>query len=627
MSEKWINRITEAEKKWGTYHDLIKEVRDYYRNSKNKNKQNIFWSSVETLKPFLYFKQPVPYVERKNKQYNPVEDVACKILEKALIWDLESQDFDGVIKYARNDFLISGLGLVYEKLNPTYETVVTQEEVINGDMVEIQETEQEVLKDIKVETTYIDPRKLIFDCENVSVWEDCAWVAQKIDMTKQEVLDQFGKKWADKLIDPSVKDDEDSKTCVYRIWDKQDKKIIYLSKEINEILREDEDLLQVDGFYPFPKPVFATLANDGLIPVPDYSEIKCQLDELDGVNSRMKLTMQALKVSGAYDSSMPSLANILNKDVTLVAVSDFQKLRDKGGLSGLVDFAPIEQYVNTLQALAERRQALIAAIYEITGVSDIMRGNSNPEETATAVTKKTNFGTLRNQDRQNNFQRFLTDLLKIKAEIICEKFPDGKLAEFAGEINPELVMTAIQLLRSDKLRNITLGIETDVSFNQSEEMEKTTQAVDLIHKMMTEASQVVMTNPSFLPLYKQMMDSVVVTLPSARQFASAIDETFNRIQNQLAQPQPKQPNPDVIRAQADMVRAQADQVKNQNEFEVKQQANAIKEQEVQLKAQIAKEKNALAKKEMDIQEGLKTAELAIKGETNENITTGYAGAF
>jgi hypothetical protein len=194
-------------------------------------------------------------------------------------------------------------------------------------------------------------------------------------------------------------------------------------------------------------------------------------------------------------------------------------------------------------------------------------------------------------------------------------------------MNPELVMTAIQLLRSDKLRNMTLGIETDVSFNQSEEMEKTTQAVDLIHKMMTEASQVVMSNPSFLPLYKQMMDSVVVTLPSARQFASAIDETFNRIQNQLAQPQPEQPNPDVIRAQADMVRAQADQVKNQNEFEVKQQANAIKKQEVQLKAQIAEEKNALANKEMDIQEGLKTAELAIKGETNENITTGYAGAF
>ena len=76
-----------------------------------------------------------------------------------------------------------------------------------------------------------------------------------------------------------------------------------------------------------------------------------------------------------------------------------------------------------------------------------------------------------------------------------------------------------------------------------------------------------------------------------------------------------------------MVRAQADQVKNQNEFEVKQQANAIKEQEVQLKAQIAEEKNALANKEMDIQEGLKTAELAIKGETNANITTGYAGAF
>ena len=86
--QKWSNRITKAEKKWSEYHDLIAEIRKYYKNSKKNNKQNIFWSSIETLKPFIYFKAPTPYVERKNKNANPIEDVACKILEKALIWDL-----------------------------------------------------------------------------------------------------------------------------------------------------------------------------------------------------------------------------------------------------------------------------------------------------------------------------------------------------------------------------------------------------------------------------------------------------------------------------------------------------------------------------------------------------------
>jgi hypothetical protein len=288
---------------------------------------------------------------------------------------------------------------------------------------------------------------------------------------------------------------------------------------------------------------------------------------------------------------------------------------------------PIGQYVDALQALSERRAQLIQAIYEITGVSDIMRGNSNPEETATAVTKKTNFGTLRNQDRQNDFQRYLTDVLKIKAEVICEQFTPELLAQFANDITPEVISAAVQLLKTDKLRNLSLGIETDTSFLQSEELEKTNEAVTTIHDMITAAFQVVSAQPALLPLYKQMIESVVVTLPSARQFNTAIDETFKRIEQELAQPDNNEPNPDLMRAQADMLRAQTEQVKNANEYQVKQEANAIKEQEVQLKKQAEDNKVLMANKEADMQYDLKQQELAIQGQTNENITTGYVGAF
>jgi hypothetical protein len=625
--KKWIDRISSAEKKWKIYHDLIKEIRDYYKNDKKKNKQNIFWSSVETLKPFIYFKPPTPYVERKSKIDNPVEDCACKMLEKALVHNLEAQDFDGVIKYARNDYLLSGLGLTYEKYVPTFKTVM--QEIVTPDAV--MNSKIEVLDNAKVETTYIDPQKLLMDCNHVAVWEDCEWVAQIIEMTKQEVIDQFGEQIAVKILDAGLDEQEerDRQTEVYRIWDKKGGKIIYLSKEVkDEFLRVDDDVLKIEGFYPFAKPVFATMANDGLIPVPDYSEIKCQLDELDGVNTRMRLTMQALKVTGAYDGAFPELANLLNKDVTLISVNDFDKIREKGGLDGFVGFMPIGQYIDALAALAERRAQLIQAIYEITGVSDIMRGNSDPSETATAVSKKTNFGTLRNQDRQNDFQRYLTDVLKIKAEILCEMLTPELLAEFAEpDAQPEVVMAAIELLKTDKIRNLTLGIETNTSFMQDEEADKTLNAVKTIHEMITSAFQVVSAQPALLALYKQMIDSVVVTLPNTRQFSTAIDETFARIEAELAQPDQEQPSPDMIRAQADMARAQADQVKNQNEFAIKQQANAIKQEEVELKKQAEDNKVMMANKEAEMQFALKKEELARQGQTNENITTGFVGAF
>lgn len=631
--KKWIDRITSAEKKWQVYHDLIKEIREYYKNEKKKNKQNIFWSSIETLKPFIYFKAPTPYVERRSKVANPIEDAACKILETALIHNLDSQDFDGVIKYARNDYLLSGLGLTYEKFEPVIEQVSQQIETvgpITGETI-TQSMSAEVMTEAKVETTYFDPKKVLFDCNHVAVWEDCEWVAQIIEMTKREAIAQFGEEIASQIVERgfSLEEELDRATKVYRIWDKKGQKIIYLAKEVKDrFLRVDDDVLKIDGFYPFPKPIFATMANDGLIPVPDYSEIKCQLDELDGINARMKLTQQALKVAGAYDGSFPELANILDKDVTLIQVSDFDKVREKGGIDGFVGFMPIGQYIEALKALAERRAQLMSAIYEITGVSDIMRGNADPNETATAVTKKTNFGTLRNQDRQNDFQRYLTDVLKIKAEIICEMFTPELLAQYAdSETNPQIVDAAIQLLKSDKLRNLTLGIETDTSFMQDEEAEKTLDAVKTIHEMITAAFQTVSAQPALLTLYKKMIESVVVTLPNTRQFTAAIDDTFNRIEQELAQPDEEQPNPDVIRAQADMMRAQADQVKNANEYQVKQEANAIKEQEVQLKKQAEDNKVMMANKEAEMQYALKQEELALKGETNENITTGYVGGF
>ena len=610
--KKWIGRVKKANEKWEPYHDKIKEIRDYYTNKSVKNKQNIFWSSIETLKPFIYFKAPTPYVERKDKKENPVYDEACAILEKALVWDMERQDFDGVIKYARNDFLLSGLGLVYEQLEPKFATI---DDGFGGTT--------EVLSELVVATKYFNPKRFICDCSNVKVWEDVEWVAQKIKMTKREVIEQFGNEVANELIDPTMDRDEEleQKTEVYRIWDKKDRRIIYLSEKVTKrFLRVDEGLWDLEGFFPFPKPVFATLANNGVIPTPDYTEIKCLLDELDGVTLRMELTMKALKVSGAYDGSFPELANLLNKDVKLIQVADFDKIKQAGGIKGLVDFMPIEQYVSALEVLAERRSMLIQAIYEITGVSDIMRGNSDPSETATAVTKKTNFGTLRNQDRQNDFQRFITDLLKIKAEFIVEQMPTEQLMGFATSENPAIVMAAIQLLKEEKLRNLTLGVETDTSFMQSEEMAKTTEAVKIINDMVNQSFAAISAQPALLPLYKQMIEAVVVTLPSARQFATAIEESFKRIEAELNQPDEEQPNPEMIKAQAEVQ-------KNQNEMQIKEQQNAIKEQEVQLKKEAEDNKIAMANKEADMQYALKMAEIEAGREANANITTGYVRGF
>ena len=72
-----LEKLNMAEKEYARYHELVKETRTYYKDSHHSEypngRYNIFWSSIETLKPFLYFKQPQPYIERISKIANPVE--------------------------------------------------------------------------------------------------------------------------------------------------------------------------------------------------------------------------------------------------------------------------------------------------------------------------------------------------------------------------------------------------------------------------------------------------------------------------------------------------------------------------------------------------------------------------
>ncbi len=607
--KQWHERITKAEKEYEPFHDLIKETREYYKNESKKNKHSIFWASVETMKPFLYFKQPRPYVDRKEKTSDPAEMVACKIIEKALAWDLAQFDFDSVIKYVRNDFLISGMGLAEEKYEAEFEDIVE-----NGDLLPLKKSE-------KVVTSYIDPVDFIADVEKVGIWEDVTWVARKIWMTKQEVIDAFGEEVKDLIVEPGEKEYQGKDTLVYKIWDKKTSRIYWLSKVCKtDFLKVSDDLLKLNGFFPMPKPIFATQANDSLIPVPDYREIRALLKEMDGLTERMRLTMKALKVSGAYDKAFPELANILDKEVTLVAVSDFQKLKDAGGIAGIIDFAPIKQYIDVLSSLAQRRAEIKAELFEITGVSDIMRGNSDPRETAQAVKQKTNFGSLRNQDRQNDMQRFICDLFKIKAEIICERFDAETLAAFVPNTLPKVLMQAVELLKTQKLRGMALGIETDTVFNQDAEAEKALSAVKTINEMINTAFQAVSAQPLLLPVYKQMIISIVATLPNARQFEAVIDDALNKIAQQLSQPKQPQPNPQLMAVQNQAT-------KNQQEFAIKKEQNQLKGQELALKKQAEANKIAMQNKEAEMQFALKQEQLAAGRNVTANISTGYVKGF
>ncbi len=525
----WLERIHRAEQVYEPYFNLIQKTREAYKsqNGDSTMSYNIFWSGVETQKPFLYFKRPEAYVERVNKIATPAEQVACKILERALNWNLNAFDFDSAAKYARNDFLISGCGILFEAYTPVFQTIVLPDG-----------QECDVIENETVITNYWDPCFFLADTDHVGVWEDVQWIARKLLLTRQKIADEFGEEAAEKLIfQPS--DMQNKNICVYEIWDKQSKAVYWVSPLYPDgFLKTASDPYHLSGFFPCPKPLYATLTNDSLIPVPDYGMISRMIDELNGIVERMRLTMQAIKVSGVYDGAFHRLGDIFEKDVTLVSLADFDRLKANGGIRGVIDFIPIEQYITALEQLARRRDDVVNRIFEITGVSDIMRGNALVTETATAVERKTNFGTLRNQDRQNDMQRFIAELYRIKAEIICEKYTPKMLASFvnpAENTSLETIRQAISLLKQNKLKGMLLHVESNGVVNADNEALKTLKGVETITHLIKEALPSVSAQPLLLPLYQRMIMAVVAQMPHTRLFESVIDQTFNAIQADLYQ--------------------------------------------------------------------------------------------
>ena len=92
------------------------------------------------------------------------------------------------------------------------------------------------------------------------------------------------------------------------------------------------------------------------------------------------------------------------------------------------------------------------------GISDIMRGNSNPYETATAQSIKGTMGTNRLEEQKNVCANFARDLLRMKAEIIAKNFDAATLTRMTGEeVTPEVEA----ILRDDFQRTCSIDIETD----------------------------------------------------------------------------------------------------------------------------------------------------------------------
>lgn len=105
---------------------------------------------------------------------------------------------------------------------------------------------------------------------------------------------------------------------------------------------------------------------------------------------------------------------------------------EKGGLNNLIAELSNQETAAIILQLDERREKVKQTIYEITGVADIVRGVSDPNETLGAQQLKGRWAGLRISTRQKKFAAFARDLVRLKAEVIAERFKPETLSLMSG---------------------------------------------------------------------------------------------------------------------------------------------------------------------------------------------------
>ncbi len=662
-----------------------------------RRKFNILWSNVQTLLPSLYAKRPDPVVERRFLDHDPVGRVASTMLERTLDYEIEDNGFHEAVQAAVLDYLLPGRGQVWVRFEPAAGGPEDDDGALSPEQEGGSPYDDETAPSAKYEgdaagtgaggysagdisngtsnmSASVRPMGAVsspllghnggppldeaFECcpvdyvhytdfftSQARVWSEVTWVARRVWMGRGELTDRWPDVGKDIPLQrprdeagrfaSSDDGDELRKAEIFEIWCKVTGKVKFLCLSWDRMIEEVDDPLHLKEFWPCPRPLRATITHDTIEPVADYVEYQDQAEQLDELTNRISSLISSLKVAGAYDATATALKRLLDEGIEnkLVPVENWAAFAEKGGLEAAIVWLPIKDIAAVLVQLFEAREKIKQDLYEITGIADIIRGQSDPRETLGAQKLKGGFATQRLSARQVEVARFARDIIRIVAEIIAEHWspqtlvmassilqddglaampaapaaipqapppdagPGGPAPSVPGQqggppppmmaappppdpqtVKLQMIGQAISLLRNQKLRGFRVDIETDstIAADAQEEKQAWTEFATAMGGMLQQLVAGAEQFPPIMALGAQMLMQVMRRFRVGRDMEASVDEFIEASKafaaDKAANPPP---NPDMIKAQMAQQQQQAEMARQQAQFAQDQQMAQI----------------------------------------------------
>lgn len=644
FARMWLDALHLADTDEKEWRDKSEETIEIYRGKKKSatNRSfNILHSNVETICPALYNSTPVPDIRRRYADEDPIGKVVSDILDRAISYSVDAYDFDATMRAVVKDGELPGRGVARVRYVPTFgqDGMVAYEEV---------------------RCDYVPWR--YFRRGPGRTWDDVPWIAFGDFLTREalrdlcgDALDKDGKplfevvplnymaetKQGDRK--PATQEPGIFRTAlVWQIWDKETRRVVSICPDYPDApLAVVDDPLQLEVFFPTPRPYQPIQTTDSLVPIVPYQIYEDHVRELDDVTGRIAKLVKQLRPRFAYATSAATDFKSWAEadDGEGVPLTGVEHLASNVGIEKLMSWFPLDPTANALKVLVEHRERIKQVIYEVTGIADILRGSTNPNETASAQQLKAQWGSLRIQNRQAEVARFARDLFRLKAEIIANKFSWETLSQMTGitaptaaqkqqaqimlqqaqqaqqpgmpapqpvQIPPDMQKIASQpsqeeieqVLRNDVMRSYRIDVESDSTIrgDLTRNQGIMTQFLQGTAQFAQAMAPIIDRNPQSAPAVMRIYSAFARQFKLGRQAEDAIEQ----LAEGAAQPQQPQPDP-----KAEAEKARADAVKAKSEADIKKTA---------LDAQVTEREHAMKMQALDREDQSKALELAIDQE-------------
>ena len=439
----WLQAIESAsleEQKWRENAD---EAVLAYRGEDNSSADfNIYHANIETLVPALYNSRPVPDIRRRYNDEDVVGKAVADLLERAILYSLDSYDFDAVMTAGVWDMAVAGRGLMRVRHTAHY--------LSDNQTVAFEEVTSE----------YVPWRS--FRRGPGRLWIDVTWCAFELYLTRADIEAHCPPEVVDQVpftYSAGAKDEKDTSTGaprfgkrarVWEVWDKDVRKVLFICPEFGKHpLWTVDDPLELEGFFPVPRPMMAVSSTDTLVPISSYSIYKNLIAELNELTRRIKKLVRQLRPRGGYAGVTLDIKTINDADDgELVPISGAEMFiaGAGGGIEKAITWFPLEPTVAALAQLVAQREIIKQTIYEVTKIADVMRGATNPNETLGAQQLKAQWGSLSVQRMQQEVARFARDVFRLKSEVLT-KLPMQTLMIMTGLKYPTMQEKAAAQMR------------------------------------------------------------------------------------------------------------------------------------------------------------------------------------